>query len=364
MEIFLWWVFITIFLYINYIIIKTDIDKKRIPNKHLLQLLYLLPFWILFSIIVLDYRFIHEINQTLTWFCITLILVILLYGFKIWWAWDSKYFFVLASFVLYTEIIYLFAAIWIIFILHIILNSFTFWYKQVIHYEKLLRLIQNIKNKELDAVKYRIWELQKSKVIIQIFFYFIKLLLVFTVIRIVILFGIEVYNYDMNHSYLYGLLVVIIVIVYLLIKRNKYIVLIFHPKLRKNYYYIPLLYIILLVEYIVLWDIFFEKIKIAFIYYFPIFIIIKLILSGVLLSIDYQDNIKIKVSNLKPWMIINRKLLSQDISTEYYITKNDIKKIKNAWLKEVVIIKEFWYSPYIFSWFILYILWLIIIKNI
>lgn len=48
MQIFFFSILAVIFCFINYKIIKSDQKIKKIPNKNLLELLFLLPFWYIF----------------------------------------------------------------------------------------------------------------------------------------------------------------------------------------------------------------------------------------------------------------------------------------------------------------------------
>ena len=84
------------FLFINYKIIVSDIRQKKIPNKYLLYLFFIVPFYyfyLFFNIDKIDYL----------WFLLQVILVFLvsfsLYSFWVWSAWDAKYLLVLSLFI-------------------------------------------------------------------------------------------------------------------------------------------------------------------------------------------------------------------------------------------------------------------------
>jgi len=113
------------FLWINYLIVKTDIKEKKIPNKLLGYLLLLLPFWWWFLFIIpspLISLPMVEVNINIFIFIfqifLTFLVSFILYYFWVWSAWDAKYLLVLALFIPY---------IWIIpFIWNIAL--LTIWY--------------------------------------------------------------------------------------------------------------------------------------------------------------------------------------------------------------------------------------------
>lgn len=97
MQIFLLSVFILIFGFINYKIILSDQKIKKIPNKNLLQLLFLLPFWYIFLYFFPIWSF--EISGFILQFFLSLLISFLLFNFGIWRAWDAKYLLVLSLFI-------------------------------------------------------------------------------------------------------------------------------------------------------------------------------------------------------------------------------------------------------------------------
>lgn len=103
MQIFFLSIFAIIFCFINCKIIICDKKVKKIPNKFLIHLLILLPFWYIF----LYFFPFSEIN--ILWFFIQIIVSFLvsflLFNFSIWRAWDAKYLLVLSLFIPYIWII-------------------------------------------------------------------------------------------------------------------------------------------------------------------------------------------------------------------------------------------------------------------
>ncbi len=125
MQIILYLLFLLI-LYLNYKIVISDIKEKKIPNKYLLYLLYILP---IFYILVFWFNLeVLQINSNITflWFIIQLIFIFLfcfiLFYIGAWSAWDAKYILVLSLYII---------NIWVIpFIINISILTiiYLFWY--------------------------------------------------------------------------------------------------------------------------------------------------------------------------------------------------------------------------------------------
>jgi len=103
------------FFYSNYKILVSDLKYKKIPNKYLLYLLALIPFYYIYL-----FLYFPEINYLffLWQIIITFTISFILYIFWIWAAWNAKYLLILSLLVPY---------IWIIpFIWNIILLVITY----------------------------------------------------------------------------------------------------------------------------------------------------------------------------------------------------------------------------------------------
>jgi Flp pilus assembly protein protease CpaA len=79
---------------VNLFILKSDFLEQKIKNKHLLYLLILAFFFLLYSYFFQSF----DLSQFILHWIIVLFICFLLYSFHTWWAWDSKYFFVLSLF--------------------------------------------------------------------------------------------------------------------------------------------------------------------------------------------------------------------------------------------------------------------------
>jgi len=123
-SIILWSTFI-VFIAINYYILKSDTQRKIIPNTYL-KYLGILGVFLYISQIQLWYLSWHNILLfTIEMLWITILWFILFY-FRIWWAWDAKYLIVLSLFLPHINFIYFIWNITIIIILYILAN--TLWY--------------------------------------------------------------------------------------------------------------------------------------------------------------------------------------------------------------------------------------------
>lgn len=112
------------FLYLNYKIIKSDLKIKKIPNKYLLYLLAIIPFYyiyIFFSFTDLNYlAFFWQIF-------FALLISFILYSFWIWSAWDAKYLLVLSLFIPNIWIIPFIWNLWIITLTYLLMYFIRFY---------------------------------------------------------------------------------------------------------------------------------------------------------------------------------------------------------------------------------------------
>lgn len=87
---------IIIFIYLNYKIIISDFKEKIIPNKYIIYLFFMIPFFYLY--LILWGSWIDFISLFIQIF-ISLITSFVLYYFWIWSAWDAKYLLILSLFI-------------------------------------------------------------------------------------------------------------------------------------------------------------------------------------------------------------------------------------------------------------------------
>lgn len=120
MENIIFTILVMIFLFVNFQIIRSDQKIKKIPNKNLLELISLLPFWYIF-LYYFGEREIHILNLSLQ-VVLSLLVSFFLYNLGIWRAGDAKYLLVLSLFIPYIGII---TFIWNLGLLTLF---YLFWY--------------------------------------------------------------------------------------------------------------------------------------------------------------------------------------------------------------------------------------------
>ncbi len=138
------------FLYFNYKIIVSDLKYKKIPNKYLVYLLLLIPFYYIYIFFDPPTPPLEGGINYLLFFpliIITFLVSFILYYFWIWAAWDAKYLLVLSLFIPYIWIIPLIWNIALITLAYLFLY-FIYFYLYKITFNKTYRqsLWWNIKN--------------------------------------------------------------------------------------------------------------------------------------------------------------------------------------------------------------------------
>lgn len=118
-------IFATIFCFINYKIIISDQKIKKIPNKNLLQLLILLPFWYIFLYFFPIWNF--EIFGFILQIFASFLISFLLFNFGIWRAWDAKYLLILSLFIPYIWIISFIWNLWLFTLFYLFLYFLWFF---------------------------------------------------------------------------------------------------------------------------------------------------------------------------------------------------------------------------------------------
>ena len=166
------------FLYFNYRIVFSDIKNKIIPNKYLVYLLGITPFYYIYTFFTFP-----DINYLLfVWQIIfTFIISFILYYFWIWAAWDAKYLLVLSLFIPYIWIIPFIWNIALLTIIYLLWYFLWFYFWKCLFYKWYAKsLLWNIKQDLNDK-----WlSYKSSKTIYKIFKWIIVFLLIFVSIRI------------------------------------------------------------------------------------------------------------------------------------------------------------------------------------
>jgi Flp pilus assembly protein protease CpaA len=406
------------FLYLNYKIIISDLKEKKIPNKYLLYLLILIPFyyWLLFfSGIMIDvdiFLFIWHI-------VLAFLLSFLLYYYWIWSAWDAKYLLVLWFYIPHIWIIPFIWNISIITLIYIFLYIFYFYViKNIIdksYRKKLLNIIKYDLYKYYNTYK----ENKISKNLHIIFKGTVIFLLIFISIR---LSKIYLFKYiftwgdsnifisisksiEINNIYLISILTIIVIWLFYLyrILKNKIVNYIHNNYGLYNGNIWNILLIILsaiLLVFVVYqyinnpYEIKNYLFKILTLY-ISLYILIKIIIYSYGITFWNDDEEFINIKKLKLWDLVDKKYLIKSFieqitllsNKDKYLSfdelklsniKNDlnnietpidrdsliiinntynaINNIENITDYNIKILKTFSFWPYIFLWFIITVL--------
>ena len=399
------------FLYFNYKILVSDIKYKKIPNKYLVWLLALIPFfyiYVFFSFSVSFFVF-------FLWIIFSLIVSFIIYNFWIWSAWDAKYLLVLALFIPNIWIINFVGNIWFITICYLSLYFIYFYFGKCIFNPKYgISLYKQIFWELKDKFLVYIWKHNENynfkNAFIKIFNYLIVFLLIFVSIRIFRFyffdFTFHTEFYKSYESLLKNYLFVIFMLfwagffwIYILAKialnkvTSKY-------KLKINInFYLKIILFIILVSFIIFE---YNKNSLELLNYFKklfsvylwIYIIFKILKYAYKVAFLIKEQTFIFIQNLKVWDIVDKDYLIQIFWTQsslwadgnpwilnpnpknYFLNlKNPIEeedfktinncyeivndfhlnKAKTPWFEKLFTIKilnTFAFGPYIFIWFI------------
>lgn len=409
-------IFIIIFCFINYKIIISDKKTKKIPNKNLLQLLIILPFWYIFLYFFPFWEI--NISDFFIQILVSFLVSFLLFNFGIWRAWDAKYLLILSLFIPY---------IWIIpFIWNLGLFTlfYLFWYflwfffgKSFFYKWYAKSLFSSIKIDLQDK-----WKVHKKNKWWKSFWIILRWLVVFLIIFVSIrLFRIYIFLefshiflqnwqilgiFQKYHFYLiFAIILLTIWLFYFWKKLINYIKIFLSKKLKINLRFIWNIFLFILFIFLI-WFIAFEYskkpdeisnylIKIFTIYIF-FYIFAKIIFYSYKLSFLSSEEEYINIKDLKVGMIVDKKYLwlfyreialyiknnnenflkwkiikniNNIIFVEKIIKNGDINKINNFYkarnfiiqkikkdknnsIDKVKILKTFPFWIYIFFWFI------------
>ncbi len=334
------------FLYINNKIIYIDLIKQRIPNKLLLSLIYILPFWYMYIYIYQPFP-----GLNLTVFIIQILLSIIIwfcfYSFRVWWAGDSKYLLVLALFIPYIGIISFIGNIALLTCLYLFLYFLWFYtikYIWNIEYSKeLIAHIINDTKEKLSFTKKKqresIWTLiLKSLFSFLVFFTFIRILRDY-ILTYLISHDVWVsFIWWMQQEYMIPIYIVIIIGIILILRSlfqiwKKYISARYwyeekNISLITSWVWATVLLMFIIYEY--LHDpstISSLLIKVATFYIF-LYIIIKLLIYSYKICFWYAEERYVHMKDLKVWQTIDKTWLIKRIA-KYH----DRRYIESKWVK-------------------------------
>lgn len=341
-------IIIFIFLFLNYLIIKSDIKIKKIPNKYLIYLILLLPLWYYW---LYYYWYFYNISFFLVFFqfIINFVLSITIYHFWIWSAWDAKYLLVLSLFIPYIWIIYIIWNIAIITLIYMLFHYLYFYFIKILfnsNYRKSLfsNIIIDLKDKLLIYFSASNWNYSKKIIFKKILIWILIFLVFYISIRLIRLKIIEtiilnsweietttntlslIYNYIKDYKSIVFISVisiffmVYISIYYFILKIINYIKQKYPQKNEKyieNIKYIFLIFsIIILSVYIYnlylndpIWTI--KYLKLLFTIYLLLYIILKIIKYSIKIAFIISEQSFININDLKMWTIVDKIYLNK-----------------------------------------------------
>lgn len=396
------------FLYINYKIIKSDLNFKKIPNKNLLQLLILIPIYYIYIFYFFEFSFLFFWIQ----FFLTFIISFILYYFWIWSAWDAKYLLVLSLFIPYIWIISFITNIALLTIFYLFLYFIWFYlWKCLLKKNYLKELLIEIKKDIND--KWLIYKEKKSWNNISIILkWFITFLIIFITLRISRIYILKdiIENSDNNYIFQnfkqYIIIGFIIFFIATLILVKKIYVKV-KEKIKKKYiiewekvdnYSIIIISVLLIFfiiyELIIDYELLINSLKLILTFYILLFIIFVILKYSYKIVFQISESEYINIKKLKVWDMIDKEYFINMFSWQDALIKdwkwllwnNSIKKINelvenpitNEWIKnirkiysitnkyniknkiwwftenqEIKILKTFPFAWYIFTWFII-----------
>jgi Flp pilus assembly protein protease CpaA len=327
-----------IFIFINYKIVIKDLREKIIPNKLLLFLIILVPFYYIFLI---NSWIIININSFILGFFITFLISFLLYYFWIWAAWDAKYLLVLALFIPNIWIIPFIWNISFLTILYLFLFFIYFYIWKSLNSNFRKSLINNIKSDIKNSFLRFLekWDNKKTytKKIIN---FIILFLTIFVSLRLIRLYLVNYYiknNWDSQLSrfsfiysfiekyniyLLFWILIIYIFIIYFIryfykkIIKNRLEIIKQKLDFNKNIFEFIITFILftflmffIVYEYRINSNELIKNLYVIFTYYLILYLIFRILLYSYKITFQIWE-IKIKnIKELKIWEIIDKSYL-------------------------------------------------------
>lgn len=353
------------FLYINYKIIKSDLNFKKIPNKNLLQLLILIPIYYIYIFYFFEFSFLFFWIQ----FFLTFIISFILYYFWIWSAWDAKYLLVLSLFIPYIWIISFITNIALLTIFYLFLYFIWFYlWKCLLKKNYLKELLIEIKKDIND--KWLIYKEKKSWNNISIILkWLITFLIIFITLRISRIYILKdiIENSDNNYIFQnfkqYIIIGFIIFFIATLILVKKIYIKV-KEKIKKEYiiewekvdnYSIIIISVLLIFfiiyELIIDYELLINSLKLILTFYILLFIIFVILKYSYKIVFQISESEYINIKKLKVWDMIDKEYFINMFSWQDALIKdwkwllwnNSIKKINelvenpitNEWIKNI-----------------------------
>lgn len=341
MQYFVFTIIAILFTYFNFKIIINDLKEKKIPNKYLLFLIYILPiYYIYLYTYIWEIEFSHILIQLLLSFIISFIL----YYYNIWSAWDAKYLLILALFIPNIWIITFIWNIAIITILYLLLYFLYFYFWKCLtslSYTKSLykSIYLDLKWKLQNFLKSDDWNFYRNTIIYRLIRWFTFFIIIFIIIRFLRFYVIENYiitdvsqpNYWWiiwflikvsleYHIYLLFVLILVYWSLFLIYKWVTYIKTFFENKFKKNNNSILIDILVLILLSLILWSYIVyeyindpiktkEHLKLMFTLYLILYIIVKILIYAYSVTFQIWEEEYIDIKKLKEWTIVDKKYL-------------------------------------------------------
>ncbi len=185
-------IFNFIFLFLNFFILYFDIKEKKIPNKFLLGILLLFPFFLIFNISqgnTLSFLFFIQI-------IVSIIISFILYYFWVWSAGDAKYLLVLSLFLWEIWVVPFIGNIAVITLTYLFIFFIYFYWKVIIDKDYRKSLFKNIWTEQKDKINIFLkhpvsWKIERIPSLIKILKQILYFLLFFVSLR---LFRLDITN--------------------------------------------------------------------------------------------------------------------------------------------------------------------------
>lgn len=327
----------SIFFSINFKILQSDIREKRIPNRYIVYLLYLLPFSYGYSYmngIFDDINIALALIQMLLAFCISLAI----YLFWMWWAGDAKYLLILWLYIPHIGIIWLISGIALLTLLFLIWYFLWFWLGP--------NLWTTEKRKELYT---QLWDVKKSEflnknkqnsnktILISCIKKINMFLIIFIILRLlrihVVLILLDKYAKGEIHTSpayltLYWIIAIFLIVTLVwciapIVSRLKHIT--------QKWTYVILCNIawsaFIFYEYIKNPEDTLQRLSFILTIWIILYLLMKVILFAYRLVFIYQEEIYIEIKDLEKWMLIDKGALIELLDMQYYIYDNIDKEI-------------------------------------
>ncbi len=351
-------IFLIIFLIINYKIVISDLLQKKIPNKQLIYLLFLIPFWFVFLFFFWNILYSPEINIIFFIFQIfvSLLISFLLYYFWIWSAWDAKYLLVLALFIPYIWIVSFIWNIGLITLAYLIWYFFWFYFWKVL-FNSIYRksLFKDIKS-DLSEKWYTYKKSKSWSVFFIIFKFLLIFLIIFVSIRLLRLYSFSyIFHWNSDfisnftnffhkyHFYLVISFIAVFIILLILIRKTinkskKFLKNKVFSKYEKAWFWIEFTFIfvlfILLIsfcfyEYFKNSQELFKSLYLIFTLYISLYLFLRMVIYSYKITFWLAETDFIRIEKLEVWNIVDKPYLQKLFWTQQILGYSGVNEKEN-----------------------------------